>query len=178
VASVARRLCAVGLLFLLLITLYPTSWAAQLSAPSIAQAQSAGRLAVVGAQGADVYDAPDGTVVESLTAGATLTAVGRTADSLWVVVETDDQTSGWVETQRIVIFGTDQLPVMLETPAQSPTATQPADATIADTPAATAAATKAATKAATAVPPTPTLAPPTATPTSLPPTPTPVPPTR
>ena len=115
VASVARRLCAVGLLFLLLITLYPGSWAAQFSAPSIAQAQSTGRLAVVGAQGADLYDAPDGTVVESLTAGATLTAVGRTADSLWVVVETDEQGSGWVETQSIVIFGTDQLPVMLET---------------------------------------------------------------
>lgn len=177
VGSVARRLCAVGLLFLLLITLYPASWPAPLSAPSIAQAQSAGRLAVVGAQGADLYDAPDGSVVESLTAGATLTAVGRTADTLWVVVETDDQGSGWVETQSIVIFGTDQLPVMLETPAQAPTATQPAEATVAGTPAATAAATKAVTKAATAVPPTPTLAPPTATPTALPPTPTPVPPT-
>lgn len=177
VASVARRLCAVGLLFFLLMTLYPASWAARLSAPSIAQAQSAGRLAVVGAQGADLYDAPGGTLVESLTAGATLTAVGRTADSLWVVVETDDQGSGWVETKSIVIFGTDQLPVMLETPAQSPTPTPPAAATAAGTQAATAAATQAATKAATAVPPTSTLVPPTATPTAVPPTPTPVPPT-
>lgn len=174
--SAVRRLRAVGLLLFLLIALYPLSWAAQLSSPTSVQAQSAGRLAVVGAQGAALYDEPDGTVIESLTAGATLTAVGRTADSLWVVVETDDTGSGWVETKSIVIFGTDQLPVTLETPAQSPTATQEVERT-AETPVATV-----ATKAATAVPPTPTRVPPTATPTAIPPTPvpptpTPVPPT-
>lgn len=176
-ALITRRVRTVGLLCFFLMTLLPVSWALPVGSPSVAHAQSTGRLAVVGAQGADLYDAPNGSVVESLTAGATLTAIGRTADSLWVVVETDDQGSGWVETKSIVIFGTDQLPVSAETPAQSPTATQPADATVAETPAATAAATKAATKAATAVPPTPTPVPPTATPTAVPPTPTPVPPT-
>ena len=169
---VTRRLRTVGLVCFLLMILLPVSWAIQLRAPSVANAQSGGRLAVVGAQGADLYDAPNGSVVESLTAGATLTAIGRTADSLWIVVESDEQGSGWVETKSIVIFGTDQLPVIAETPAQSPTATPPADATAAETPAATA-----ATKAATAVPPTPTRVPPTATPTAVPPTPTPVPPT-
>lgn len=177
-ASVAQRLRTVGLLFFLLISLSPVSRALSFGSPAVAHAQSTGRLAVVGAQGADLYDAPDGTVVESLTAGATLTAVGRTADSLWVVVETDDQGNGWVETKSIVIFGTDQLPVTAETPAQAPTGTPTVAATTAaETPAVTAVATKAATKAATAVPPTPTAVPPTATPTPVPPTPTPVPPT-
>lgn len=176
-APVTRRVRTVGLLCFFLMTLLPVSLAIPLGSSSVAHAQSAGRLAVVGAQGADLYDAPDGSVIESLTAGATLTAIGRTADSLWVVVETDDKGSGWVETKNIVIFGTDQLPVTAETAEQSPTATSPADATSAETPAATAVATKAATKAATAAPATPTRVPPTATPTAAPPTPTPAPPT-
>ncbi|MEZ4729030.1 MAG: SH3 domain-containing protein [Caldilineaceae bacterium] len=168
-----------GLSFFALIAFYSLTLAAPLCLQSIAHAQNAnpqGRLAVVGAQGADLYDLPDGAVVEALTPGATLTAVGRTADSLWVIVQTDDKQTGWVETQAIVIFGTDQLPVVLETPAQSPTATSEANVTATEGATATNAAT-------TAVPPTPTPVPPTATPlptatpTAVPPTPTPVPPT-
>lgn len=171
-SSILRQGRLTGLLLFTLIALYSLPMVSPLGQQSIAYAQSQGRLAVVGAQGTDLYDTPDGAVLVSLTPGATLTAVGRTADSLWVVVETDDNTSGWVETKSIVIFGTDQLPVTTDTPAQSPTAT-PANAT----PGATTAATEAATVAATPVPPTPTRVPPTATPTAIPPTPTPVPPT-
>lgn len=175
-----------GVPFLVLIALYPLTPAAPLRLQSIAYAQNAnpqGRLAVVGAQGAELYDLPDGAVVEALTPGATLTAVGRSADSLWVIVQTDGKQTGWVETQAIVIFGTDQLPVVLETPAQSPTATPAANATAAEGTTATSAATTVATTAPTAVLPTPTPVPPTATPlptatpTAVPPTPTPVPPT-
>lgn len=158
-----------ALLFFFVIGFSSLALGTKFGLPSIAYAQGQGRLAVVGAQGADLYDAPDGTVLDSLTPGATLTAVGRTADSLWVVVQTDDGASGWVETKSIVIFGTDQLPVMAETPAQSPTATPLVNTT--------APVTTAATTAATTVSPTPTSVPPTATPTSVPPTPTPVPPT-
>lgn len=169
-SSVLRWVRLLGLSLLFLIGLYLLPVASPGSPQSVAYAQSQGRLAVVGAQGADLHDAPGGAVVESLTAGATLTAIGRTADSLWVVVETAGDGSGWVETKAIVIFGTDQLPVISEAPAQSPTATAPADATVNATPATTSAATVAATAS-------PTQAPPTATPTPVPPTPTPVPPT-
>ena len=74
-----------------------------LDAPSTQSTQ--GIFAVAGAQGADLYDAPDGTVLESLLPGATLTAVGRTAESLWIVVETAEGMTGWVEESAIVIFG-------------------------------------------------------------------------
>ncbi len=158
---------------------------------SVAYAQIAsdtGRLAVVGAQGADLYDLPNGTVAQSLRPGATLTAVGRTADSLWVVVLTDAEQSGWVETQSIVIFGTTQLPVMLETELATPVSTAVGTPTVALTEGVTGTVVTAtalpATRAATAVPPTPTAVVPTATPSPLPSptplptaTPSPVPPT-
>ncbi len=150
----------------------------------------AGRLAVVGAQGADLYDAPGSTVLETLRAGATLTAVGRTADNLWVVVITDGDQSGWVETKAIVIFGTTQLPVMLESAVSTPAATAVMTTTVTVTgtvtatgtvATGTAAATKAATAVpatatTTAVPATATTVAPTATPSPLP-SPTPLPPT-
>ncbi|MEZ4866858.1 MAG: SH3 domain-containing protein [Caldilineaceae bacterium] len=152
-------LLALGLLTL---TLLPAS---QMS--SYLYAQSAeGRLAVVGAQGATLVETPGGAALETLKAGATLTAVGRTADNLWVVVKTDKNVTGWVATQEIVIFGAEQLPVMLEAPATQPAAT-PTGAS------ATAQATASEPTASepTVAPPTPTSEPPTATPTT-PPTPT------
>jgi Tol biopolymer transport system component/uncharacterized protein YraI len=157
-----RRVSLLGVSLLLLGALVVPLLTTAVHAPTVALAQSTGRLAVVGAQGSDLYDAPGGSVLETLTAGATLSAVGRTADSLWINVTTDGGSSGWVETNTIVIFGTDQLPVTEGNAAATAT---PAEEE------ATAAATTVATPA------TPTKAAPTATPTSVPPTPTPVPPT-
>jgi Tol biopolymer transport system component/uncharacterized protein YraI len=157
-----RRVSLLGVSLLLLGALVVPLLTTAVHAPTVALAQSTGRLAVVGAQGSDLYDAPSGSVLETLTAGATLSAVGRTADSLWINVTTDGGSSGWVETNTIVIFGTDQLPVTEGNAAATAT---PAEEE------ATAAATTVATPA------TPTKAAPTATPTSVPPTPTPVPPT-
>ena len=52
-----------------------------------ASAQSSdGILAVVGANGASLYNRPDGEIVQELGIGTTLTAVGRTGDSRWVMV--------------------------------------------------------------------------------------------
>ena len=157
-----RRVSLLGVSLLLLGALVVPLLTTAVHAPTVALAQSTGRLAVVGAQGSDLYDAPGGSVLETLTAGATLSAVGRTADSLWINVTTDGGSSGWVETNTIVIFGTDQLPVTEGNAAATAT---PAEEE------ATAAAT------AVATPATPTKAAPTATPTAVPPTPTPVPPT-
>lgn len=173
--TVARRPFSVrchsilGLSVRLLIGLIAFLAICSLGLQSVAYAQSsadAGRLAVVGAQGADLYESPDGTVMETLRAGATLTAVGRTADSLWVVVITDADQSGWVETQAIVIFGTTQLPVMLETDVATPAATVAMTGTMTTTVAT--GATVVATKVATALPPTATAVVPTATPSPLP----------
>lgn len=165
-----RRFHLAGASLLLLVALIASPILAALNSPTVALAQSTGRLAVVGAQGSDLYDAPGGTVLESLTAGATLSAVGRTADSLWINVATDGGSSGWVETKTIVIFGTDQLPVTEgATAAATATPVEEAATTVATPTNAPATATP------TRVPPTPTPVPP--TPTPVPPTPTPVPPT-
>ncbi|MEZ4618494.1 MAG: SH3 domain-containing protein [Caldilineaceae bacterium] len=154
---------------------------------------SQGIFAVAGAQGADLYDQPDGTVLESLLPGTTLTAVGRTADSRWLSVETSEGSSGWVAEATVVIFGEDQLPVVSDFAESAPTADADqaeASATAADAPAADVTGTAVKKRRPqrqhrrrqphpqpTAVPPTPTPVPP--TPTPVPPTPTPVPtPTR
>lgn len=166
------------------------------------QAQSSGQqgvLAVVGAEGADLYDAPAGTVIGRSSLGSTLVASGRTNDDVWVLVTTDDGVTAWTETSALVLFGLNDLPVVeaMETGADATDADATgADATDAPTqtaaeesqesateeaPEEAATATPTATQRATATPSptlTPTPVPPTATPTPLPTmTPTPVPPT-
>ena len=95
------------------------------NAESLAQtgAPNAGTLTIVGASGAQLYTSPGGDVIATLSAGTVLTAVGRSADSLWVVVYNDQDTAGWVEVSEVVLFGLDQLPVMVEgvTPSAQPT---------------------------------------------------------
>ena len=159
----------------------PGLWAAPLAQPL------PGKLAVAGAQGATVYTTPQGDELRTLAAGATLNAVGRSADNQWILVYLDETTSGWIEAQELVIFGTDQLPVMEAESADAPASPVPAASataaisdteTISDsvTPVASVATEPAATP--TAVPTnTPTPRPsPTATPTPLPsPTPSPTP---
>jgi uncharacterized protein YgiM (DUF1202 family) len=158
------------------------------------QQSSTGKLAVVGAQAADLYDAPGGTVAQSLAPGTTLTAVGRSADNQWILVTLDDGTPGWIETNQLVVFGTDQLPVMTDegaapaTPAATAVSTRSATtATGTTTVEATAPVTdtqetsEAATEAEATEPPatpTNTRPAPTATPTNTPspePSPTPLP---
>ena len=104
---------------------------AESSALPVAQAGQ-GKLAVVGAQGTELYDVPGGTAGPSLTPGTTLTAIGRTADSLWIAVVTDDDSNGWVETSTVVIFGAEQLPVNNDLPTAPPTAVATSAATAAD----------------------------------------------
>ncbi len=161
---------------------------AESNALPVAQAGQ-GKLAVVGAQGTELYDAPGGTAGASLTPGTTLTAIGRTADSLWIAVVTDDESNGWVETSTIVIFGAEQLPVQSDLPTAAPTSAATAvdeemaegTATAVEEMAPTstsvaATATAVPTMTATPLPsPTPTAVPPTATPTAVPPTATPLP---
>lgn len=145
--------------------------------PALAQTAGQGVLAVVGAGGARLFDAPGGEQIAVLAVGATLTAIGRSEDNTWVLVTTGTgaggDAGGWVETTDLVLFGISALPVV-EPGSAPPAATDQAAAP---------AATQPAQPTATRRPPTatPTPMPPTATPTPVPPTPTftptPVPPT-
>ena len=93
-----------------------------LAAP-VAQAtagQQQGVLAIVGANGARLYVSPGGEVTGDLSPGTVLTAVGRTSDNLWLVAYNNTGVSGWVEAREVVIFGLEQLPVMVEGAAPLP----------------------------------------------------------
>ncbi|MDI9547230.1 MAG: SH3 domain-containing protein [Chloroflexota bacterium] len=148
---------------------YALPWAAETSQ----SAQESGVLAIVGAGEASLYEAPGGELIRVLPAGTVLTAVGRSSDSLWVLVVTNDDKAGWAETAQVVMFGADQLPVMMgEAAAGAPAAGEAESAPVAlPTPTSTPLATPTPTPS-----PTPTMTPtplPTPTPTAAPPTPTP-----
>ena len=135
-------------------------------------AQGSGVLAIVGAGEASLYEAPGGELIRVLPAGTVLTAVGRSADNLWVLVVTNDDKAGWAEIGQVVMFGIDQLPVMMgEAPVTAPVGGETPSAPVA-------LPTPTPTRVATATPtpsPTPTMTPtplPTSTPTAAPPSPT------
>lgn len=132
------------------------------AAPAV---QSAGTLAIVGANGARLYTAPGGEVVATLPPGTVLTAVGRSSDNLWVVTYNDAGAAGWAEVAEVVLFGLEQLPIMVEgsTPLGMPQAT-PVEVVL-PTPTPTPPPTATPTPSPTPTPmPTPTVTPlPTAT---------------
>ncbi|OUC05523.1 hypothetical protein RY27_26785, partial [Litorilinea aerophila] len=95
--------------FLLAILLAGLLFSAPTTAAPAVQPAEEGILAIVGANEASLYDAPGGTALRSLAPGTVLTAVGRTADTRWLVVYVDAQTVGWVERSQIVAFGLEDL---------------------------------------------------------------------
>ncbi len=148
---------------------YALPWAAETSQ----SAQESGVLAIVGAGEASLYEAPGGELIRVLPAGTVLTAVGRSSDSLWVLVVTNDDKAGWAETAQVVMFGADQLPVMMSRrlPARLLPRRRRSAPVAVPTPTSTPLATPTPTPS-----PTPTMTPtplPTPTPTAAPPTPTP-----
>lgn len=82
-------------------------------------------VAVVSSQGAALYDAPGGAVMDSLIVGARLDLQARTQDGKWVLGTTVDGLTGWVESERLLVLGLRRLPVQKPTPVPrpSPTAT-------------------------------------------------------
>ncbi|MBV7328661.1 SH3 domain-containing protein [Chloroflexi bacterium TSY] len=127
-----------------------------------------GILAFVGADGAELYETPAGDTLGSLTIGSTLTAVGRSNDNLWVVVITNNGATGWVEADRLVLFGLEELPVMF---GDAPTLQTSDDSETDPTATATIPVASTATPTPTETPtpiPTPTPTPrPTPTPTEV-----------
>ncbi|MCB0135700.1 MAG: hypothetical protein KDD75_11390, partial [Caldilineaceae bacterium] len=86
--------------------------AAAATTASRAEATADGTIGVVKGSGADVYDAPDGTSVQTLPGADAVTATGRNGDGTWLMVTTLDGTEGWMKAADLVIFGVDELPDM------------------------------------------------------------------
>ncbi len=78
-------------------------------------------LAVVRNQGATLYDRPNGEEIQTLVGGSLIRARLRSTDLLWVLVETRDETEGWVEVRTLLAAGLGRLP--LEEPTPTPTST-------------------------------------------------------
>ena len=78
-------------------------------------------LAVVRNQGTQLHDRPDGEPLQSLVGGTLVTARLRSQDLKWVLVETRDESEGWVEVRTLLAAGLSRLPV--EQPTPTPTAT-------------------------------------------------------
>ncbi len=80
--------------------------------------------------GATILDAPGGRAVSSVPGAGTVTVTGRSADSGWVAVYTDDATAGWVPAGALVIYGGEGLTTVSEAFSPGPVATLLADAMI------------------------------------------------
>ena len=132
-----------------------------------------GVLAVAGAGGARLYEAPGGELVATLPVGTTLTADARTADGLWVSVATADGVSGWAEVAELVLFGLRDLPIAAgDMSSETMDGSMDGETPVAEESAPTATvAPPTATRTATPEPPSPTPTP-SSTATPVPATPT------
>jgi WD40 repeat protein len=68
-------------------------------------------VGVVGIDGADLFDMPDGSVIKALSVGTAITLVARDANGQWLNARLSDNTMGWVVADAIVAFNTSALPV-------------------------------------------------------------------
>ena len=112
-AATGQRTRRIGLVISLTLALFAT-----LALPAATFAANSNTVAVVRSTGADLYDAPDGAVIQSLARGSALEAIGRTADGAWLKVTTADGVTGWTPAARLVVFGVDNLPALSDAPAK------------------------------------------------------------
>ena len=101
-----------------------------------AAADAVTAIAVVGASGADLYDAPDGKVVATLPLAEALTLTGRDTSGAWLLALTNSGQTGWVEASAVVAFDVEKLPVATDESADAENAaaspTEVADAPLID----------------------------------------------
>ena len=62
-------------------------------------------------QGAVLYDSPNGEEVTTLAGGSLVFARLRSQDNLWVLVQTREQTEGWLEVRTLLVSSLSRLPV-------------------------------------------------------------------
>ena len=84
-----------------------------------AAADAVTAIAVVGASGADLYDAPDGKVVATLPLAEALTLTGRDTSGTWLLALTNSGQTGWVEASAVVAFDVEKLPVATDEAADA-----------------------------------------------------------
>lgn len=70
---------------------------------------------IAGTDGATLLTNPAGDAVASAGVGALLNATGRSEDSAWLYVRSDEGITGWVAVDQVVAFGIDKLPVVAVT---------------------------------------------------------------
>lgn len=72
-------------------------------------------VAIAGTDGTVVWTGADGQLPQTVTVGERLIATARSADSLWLYVQTDE-IEGWAEAAQLYAFNLDRLPVLDTTP--------------------------------------------------------------
>jgi hypothetical protein len=77
---------------------------------------------------ATLLDAPDGAALEQLSAGATVTVTGRAADRRHVAVYTDTGIAGWIQVNRLILYGDEDLVEVEQALGMGPIATMIAEA--------------------------------------------------
>ena len=110
-------------------------------------------FAVTRGAGAKLYDRPDGDIVGDLVAGSALSALARSDDGLWTLVQSNDN-AGWIPLDQLVLFGAESLPVLseIESSAGQPALSRPEAGQPVRPPAASTPAAAQVTPAATAQP--------------------------
>lgn len=69
-------------------------------------------MAFVKAGGAKLLSAPNGSLIRNARTGESLTVLARSADGGWLVVQTRDQVSGWVESSHLIAVNLTRLAVI------------------------------------------------------------------
>ena len=73
--------------------------------------------------GAILYKQPGGASLATLPAGTTVTVTGKSTDGKWLAAYTDAGLTGWIEANRLLLYGADDLLVVAESAGPGPIAT-------------------------------------------------------
>jgi Tol biopolymer transport system component/uncharacterized protein YraI len=72
--------------------------------------------AIVGAHSAVLLATPGGAALRTLPPGTVVMIWQRTIDSHWVHGQTDQGEVGWLQTEYLILFGVEELPIVLDAP--------------------------------------------------------------
>lgn len=95
------------LLLILLAGATPGQPARAQTAPTPADASIS---AIVGGDGAQLWDADSGAAITTLEPGAALVATARSRDGAWLWVTASSETAGWVAVADVLVFNEESLP--------------------------------------------------------------------
>lgn len=93
-------------------TLTATPSSATVAATTPPSARQVEAIGIVGGSGAALLDTPRGTALQTLAAGTIVNVTGRSEDGAWVTVYTNAKVVGWVDAQRVTLYGGEGLAVV------------------------------------------------------------------